>query len=264
MEKGYLSQKLLNGASLSSVMVPNPELPSNFPAHDESYRFRYIYFEGDRFIAQTASNHRSLRDGQNHTLLNAFSYSVGYKQEMIVSSHQGQNAVFGHIPVRYKEFNWIVREDFTEVWNSKKNKDTTALHEAIISSLDMKLALKDEDGLWSVMPIDLANIEQVSKQFSVRTENAFSPSVIPDKPGLHNIINQVQENRRYPEEFIHVPNTIIPIYYACFSDGTYYNYFDEIRDVKRPYEELRIFVRKNESCKSEIIPYELANRPFDE
>ena len=250
MQKNQFIEYLLNGASLSSVMVPNPELPSNQPAHDESYKMHFIYLDKDKFFAQTNTMHRALRSSKLHIEYHSFAYSYGYDGTMMITCPEAQKTLYGKIQGRYSKFEWIARDDFEIVWHSNQKEETGKLREAILEGKDTKLAIKDEDGYWSILPIDLININQSDNFFNVRTETGQPSSSIPDKNTLSIVLretNQLLEQDK--TKFVPATHSHIPIYYACYSDGTYYNYFDEKRSLKRKYQELRLFARKEQSSR---------------
>lgn len=240
-----LTERILNGASLSTVMIPDPALPTNQPAHDETYKMKFIYLDGDRFWAQTSATHRPLRDGMQFKVNNCFNYSVGYKRQMIVNSPQEQGSAWADIMGRYAKFEWKIRDDFELVWENKKPTDVTALRNAILKGSDLKLAIKDEDGIWTVLPVDLANLEIESGEFVIRTEVGCVANIIPEKSALMTNIEYIMSARKDPSQFLISNVNSLTIYYCCYSNGTYYTYFDEPRDDIRIYQELRIFARKN-------------------
>lgn len=260
-----VTEKILNGASLSTVMVPDPAFPSNYPAHDETYKMKFIYLDGDRFWAQTSPTHRSLRTGESFVINNVFNYSVGYKRQMAINSPDQVGSIWADISGRYAKFEWKIREDFETVWEASYSKNVELLKQAILDGRDMKLAIKDEDGYWSVLPVDLANLEQESGDFIIRTEIGYTPAIIPDKPTLIQNLDFIISARNDVGQFKHINVDTIAMYYCCYSNGTYYNFFDEPRDIFRNYEDLRVFARK-ESYDSgfETITIDEMHQPFDQ
>lgn len=258
-----LTQRLLNGASLSSVMIPDPVLPTNQPAHDETYKMKFIYIDGDRFFAQTSATHRPIRDGISFSINNVFNYSVGYKRQMIVNSPEQKGSAWADISGRYAKFEWKIRDDFELVWQAEEPQSVTALRKAILDGIDLKLAINDEDGNWSILPVDLANLEQESDEFIIRTEIGYVPLAITDKDSLLDNIDFIMSRRSEPSQFLRLNIDSIPAYYACYSNGSYYNYFDEPRDIFRTYNDLRIFARK-ESFSGGFDTYSIdeVHKPF--
>ncbi|WP_036566151.1 hypothetical protein [Oceanospirillum beijerinckii] len=262
VNKGYddIVVRLLNGASLSSVMVPDPALPSNQPAHDETYKMNFIYFDGNKFFAHANMMHRGMRPtpatGQYQSI-QAFCYSYGYNGLMIINTPYLKYASFGDISGRYSEFKWVVRDDFETVWDSDKSSNTNLLRKAVLEGRDIKMAIKDDEGYWSVLPADLVNIDQGTDNFNIRSETGTSDVNLHNKEkGLNVVLEHVSPLlKKDSSKFVICPSHSIQVYYACFSDGTYYNHFDEARETVREYQGLKIFARKDMRVSVNEYPY---------
>ena len=84
-----IGDAIVNGASVSSVMVPDPQLPSNQPTHDETYALDYFFLRDSKFFAATREDHRSFRElGEPMPIRNSFVYSFGYQDLMATCSTQ--------------------------------------------------------------------------------------------------------------------------------------------------------------------------------
>lgn len=262
MDKKTIAEMILNGASLSSVMIPDPALESNYPAHDETYKMKFIYLDGDRFFSQTSPTHRSLRNNETYSSHNCYSYSVGYKKEMFIVCPGTNISVWGDISSRYAKFEWKIREDYDLVWTSDAKEEVSDLREAILDGKEMKLLINDEDGFWTALPVDLVNLEQESGEFVIRTETGYVPSFLPFKEELLKTMDLIKKNRIIPAEMIRLETPPVPIFYTCYSNGTYYNYFDEPRTLFRDYKALKIFAKSDKAVKSQTISYDEAHSIF--
>lgn len=246
---------LLQGSSISSVMVPDPALPSNQPAHDETYRFQHIFIDGDCCWVQTNTTHRGLRNCRNITPSSSFFYAMGYENQMITFAPDQKSAIVGSIPHRYASFSWRLRNEYDLVWHSDESDNVMAIRTAIKNGARFKVALKDEEGFWSIHPVDLINIDQDSSGFSIRTEITNVPAFLPEKGTLLALMKQVCEARGKPEQMVQIDIMAVAIYYACFSNGTYYTYFDEARTLFREYLEMRIFATHDRGNEVLAYPY---------
>ncbi|MFL2535929.1 MAG: hypothetical protein ACJ0RQ_06870 [Candidatus Azotimanducaceae bacterium] len=246
MKPEEMSKAIILGASLSSVMVPDPKLPSNQPAHDETYAFDYIFLREEKFFAVTREDHRTFRNfGENRfSESTSFTYSYGYHDLMTTSSSKIQWSAWSKMSFRYSKFHWRLKNDHALVWDSdqsdRETPDVSLLREAILEGRRFKVSLLDEDGLWNVMPVDLVNLEQATSVFSVRTSTAYVPAVIANEDGQRETFDFIESALSYPE-FSKLPMNIIPIYFAIFSDGTYYNIFDEASNETRQFQRLLVF-----------------------
>ncbi|MGB1189013.1 MAG: hypothetical protein ACPG4A_02195 [Pseudomonadales bacterium] len=258
MKPEEMSKAIILGASLSSVMVPDPKLPSNQPAHDETYALDYIFLREEKFFALTREDHRVLRDSNPdpHSAPTSFLYSFGYHDLMATSASQIQWSAWSKMSFRYSKFHWRLKEDHALVWDSdwsdREIPGVSLLREAILEGRRFKVSLLDEDGLWNVMPVDLVNLEQETSVFSVRTSNAYAPAVIVNEGGQRETFDHIESLLSYPH-FSKVAANIIPIFFAIFADGTYYNYFDEANNETRPFQRLLVFASGSGEATDHVV-----------
>ncbi len=246
---------LLNGASLSSVMIPDPAIPTNDPAHDETYKLHFIYLEENKFFAQTNTMHRAIRMGSIKAAPHSFCYSYGYENTMLISAPEQKQTIIGDMNARYSKFEWVIRNDYDLIWHSDNKSEVSALREAILAGKETKLAIKDDEGIWNILPVDLVNIEQASGEFIIRTETGYPAIIVPNKPQLNATIASAHEHLEGGVDMLHTKYPTIPIYYACYSDGSYYNYFDETKTLRRKYQELRVFAKSDSGSTPIHIDY---------
>ena len=50
-------EKLLNGASLRTFMIPDESIPSNYPEHIEAYDLPHVIINGDYFWGKSDTAH---------------------------------------------------------------------------------------------------------------------------------------------------------------------------------------------------------------
>lgn len=244
----------MNGASISGIMTPDPSLPSNQPAHDETYKLPFIYIEKDNFFAQTYNMHRPIRNGKAYSSFQSFSYSHGYNDAMVICIPDKSQTLLASMRGRYSKFQWIVRHDYEVVWQDSEQDNMTALREAILNGRDLKIMISEDANTWCILPVDLANIEQDQNQFVIRSETGFPSSLLLNTGKLNETLKQAQATRITEDTIIGTNYPAAPTYYCCYSDGSYYHYFDEIRPIRRKYKQLKIFARKHsESTKTFLI-----------
>lgn len=261
METVSIVDLLLSGASLSSVMVPDPRLASNYPAHDETYKFKYIYIDGNRFFAQTSTTHRPIRTGESYSLEHCFSYSVGYNEMMMVTGPNSTVSIWGHIPSRYAEFSWKVRDDHKLVW-STTNRDFSALREAVQMGEEFKIAITDESGVESIMSVDIINVDHEKDDFFIRTEMGVIPSPFLDAESLITISGLMKKQRDVPECMVHLDSTQVPKYYVCTAGGIYADYLCNSEEIVKNYRDLKIFVPKRKKSNVYTFSYADSNQLF--
>lgn len=258
MKPEKMSEAIINGASISSIMVPDPKLPSNQPAHDETYAFDYVFLREGSFFAVTREDHRLLRHGiETHTVPNSFLYSYGYRDLMSTcSSHNLRTSLWSKMSFRYSKFQWCLKDDYALVWDSlgsdQNLADASLLRAAILSGQRFRVSMLDEDGLWNVMAVDLVNLEQESSFFNLRTSTAFIPAVIPDEGSQRSSFDLLDSKLTYPE-FIQTSMNVIPIFLTMFSDGSYYTYFDELTNDVRKFQHLMVFASKSDDGSRHLI-----------
>lgn len=258
MKPEEMSKAIIHGASLSSVMVPDPKLPSNQPAHDETYALDYIFLSEEKFFAVTREDHRTFRNfsGNRFSESTSFTYSYGYHDLMTTNSLQIQWSAWSKMSFRYSKFHWHLKNDHALVWDSdwsdREIPGVSLLREAILEGRRFKVSLLDEDGLWNVMPVDLVNLEQETSAFSVRTSTAHVPAVIVNEEGQRETFDYIESVLSYPE-FSKISLNIIPIFFAIFSDGTYYNIFDEANDETRQFQRLLVFASDSGEVTDHVV-----------
>lgn len=247
METGKMVRSIVEGYSLSSVMIPDPKLPSNQPAHDETYALDFLMIKESRFFAMSHPHHRAFRDHlpENHNSLpSSFIYSLGYKDIMASWSPDASELRFNKISTRYSSFEWRLKNDHRLVWDSTGesglNRDVTLLRKSILNGERFKVSIQDEDGVWYVMPVDLINLDKDSTRFDVRTFTAYFPGLIPDHEGLDEKIEEIESFLKEPDFYLARSNSV-PIFFAIYSDGSYYTYFDEVREDVRAFQRVMVF-----------------------
>ena len=119
METEKMVRSIVEGYSLASVMIPDPKLPSNQPAHNETYALDFIMIKESRFFAMSHPHHRMFRHKLEglHSAASSFIYSLGYKGIMANWAHEQSNILFNKIGARYSSFEWRLKNDYRLVWD---------------------------------------------------------------------------------------------------------------------------------------------------
>jgi hypothetical protein len=77
--------------------------------------------------------------------------------------------------------------------------------------------------------------------------------VIANEDGQRETFDFIESELSYPE-FSKLPMNIIPIYFAIFSDGTYYNIFDEANNETRQFQRLLVFASDFGEERAHVVP----------
>jgi len=246
METEKMVRSIVEGYSLASVMIPDPKLPSNQPAHNETYALDFIMIKESRFFAMSHPHHRMFRHklAGLHSAPSSFIYSLGYKGIMANWAPDQSKILFSKIGARYSSFEWRLKNDYRLVWDSTGesglNDDVTILRKSILNGERFKVSIQLEDDVWFVLPVDLINLEKDGTSFDVRTFTAYFPSLIPNHEDLDEHIEKIESYIKEPD-FVAIRDNSVPIFFAIYSDGTYYTFFDEIREDVRTFQRVMVF-----------------------
>src|SRR3972149_3509184 len=135
-------EKLLNGASLRTFMIPDESIPSNFPEHIETYDLPHIIINGDYFWGKSESAHYYNADTNGITFMSK---------------------------KRYKVHSWVLKENYRLIWDSEVSKSTEEVMKAVELSFKFKIAILDSEDIWNIHPVDLPMYYTHKKTFELKT-----------------------------------------------------------------------------------------------
>lgn len=238
-------QRLLDGASLRTLMIPDDAMASNRPEHIETYDLPHLLINGSTFWGKSETAHLFHARGSEGRGEVAFAYTnIGplfccydpFLREARLMSKK-----------RYKKHEWVVRDQFKLVWDSEKGSATEEIKREIESASKFKIALLDSEEIWNIHPVDLPMYYSKEGLFEFKT-------VVDQYPIFFRYPAQTGEiHQRYSDFFNHRPEDDEPgfirlgdcpqfySFYSIRSDGSYYNFFDIPRNTVQRYKRLKVF-----------------------
>lgn len=252
-------ERLINGASLRTLMVPDDSIPGNHPEHVETYDLPHIIIKGDQFWGNSGTSHlfHSEKGGPSEKI----SFSYPNMGNCFCSFTPSKNLVMMMSQSRYKKHEWRLRDNYRLVWDSAFDRSTKSILSEIESCSKFKIAMLDSENIWNIHPVDLPMYYHSEEQFELKTVMDEYPLFIRD-------IEMVKEGIRlaYPDHYksyfafvdsvegptisneeirrlnLGFETPKFPCFYSLRGDGSYYNFFDIQRDTTQNYLRLKVFV----------------------
>lgn len=240
-------EKLIDGASLRTYMVPDDAIPSNSPEHIETYNLPHVVIQGDCFFGKTETAHVAYEPGQPPHPAMSFCYTnIGH---LFCSYTPNSGAGMYMSKMRYKAHRWVLKEDCRLVWDSDTARSTEPIKTAIESCARFKMALLDVEGIWNIHPVDLPMLYPLSMTFELKTVMDVYPQNFRN---MEQIAALHQQRRDFfqtrpassKEGGLYFETGGFPTFYAIQSDGSYRSYYDIARDSTQKYLRLRVFADK--------------------
>ena len=242
MTDADIIEKVLDGWSLRTFMVPDPAIPSNAPRHMESYDLPHLVINGDHFWAWSRTLHLMVYDDAPVANL-AFCYSnIGN----IICSYRpdAEKGLRIMAKDRYAEHEWRLHHRHGLVWDSSIDESAKAVEKGIENGSKFTVAMLDQENIWNIHPVQLPFFYEESGLFELRTESEryplafrtpeFFSDQLSDTKGLADMLND-------PEVIYTVNTPAFFTFYSLYSDGTYFNYFDITRKSRQNYKRLKVF-----------------------
>lgn len=238
-------QRLLDGASLRTFMIPDDAMASNRPEHIETYDLPHVFINGDSFWGKSETTHLGHALGSGKTGEVAFAYTnIG---PLFCSYNPFTRGARLMSKKRYKKHEWVLRDHFRLVWDSEKGGATGEIKREIEAASKFKIALLDSEEIWNIHPVDLPMYYSKEGVFEFKTVDDQYPTFFryPSQTG--------ELLRRYHDFFNHRPEDDesgfirlgdCPQFYSFYSirsDGSYYNFFDIPRNTVQRYKRLKVF-----------------------
>lgn len=251
MDNEEIIQKLINGQSLYSYMIPDDSLPTNRPLHSESFYLPNVVITNNVFWGMSRSVHLSYDKDSfgishfcytNHPDGLFFSYSPGLNMNGIITFMSIQ---------RYKSHKFIVRDNWKLIWDSEwaEKHQNNRLDDWIELGLRFKIAMLDDENIWNIHPVDLPMHHINRGTFNIKTECFDYVSMIRDSEVFNNFIEHhktfLDKKPDSNEEGAMSGNCqLFRAYYNLFDSGEYYNFYDIPRGTKQKYKRLKVFCEK--------------------
>ena len=232
--------KVLDGCTLRTFMIPDPVIPSNHPEHLEGLELPHIIISDGLMWAKSDASHLNHSLGSSFGGLHAWCYSS--PTDLFASYTPETSKLFLMFKSRYKKHVFIPKNDFTLIWDSQENTSTEAIRANIEAGAKLKIAMLDTEDIWNIHPIGLPFYYPDSRTFQLKTAVdeypfAFRSRQEPSKLGV--VLEEKSGGDVKGAYAVKVPGWFA--FYCVKSDGTYYNYYDLPRETNQTYERLKVF-----------------------
>lgn len=242
MDDGEIVQKVLNGASLRTFMIPDSSMPSNYPEHIETYDLPHVIINGEYFWAKSETAHLRYTIGKQDWNSAAFCYTnIGSIFCGYVPAIHGASLMSR---LRYKTHCWNIKENYNLIWDSETSLSTEPVKKAIEACLKFRVAMLDAEDVWNIHPVDLPMYYTEAGTFELKT-------VMDEYPFFFRYPGETKKLLAdHHDFFANKPDDNVTLsaealffytFYALKSDGTYYNFFDIARNTTQRYKRLKVF-----------------------
>ncbi|MBF0495449.1 MAG: hypothetical protein HQK58_02560 [Deltaproteobacteria bacterium] len=247
-------QKLLNGSSLITFMIPDSSMPSNYPEHWESYELPSVIINGSHFWGKSRNEHLFVGHTDSSAIigLTAFCYtnigdifcSLGYPAEQ--TFQRNSTGIVLMSKRRYKKHVWNFSNDYNLIWDSDRKDPPENLMEGIQAGLMFKIAMLDSEGIWNIHPIYLPSYFPKSNQWVLDTSFDLYPmffrypeetkTIIGDNPSFY--ATRPKDNASGTLASV---ATVFYSFYRFYPNGKYTNFYDSLRGTVQEYRRLMVF-----------------------
>lgn len=237
-------EKILEGSSLRTVMVPDPALTSNRPEHVESYDLPHIVINGGTFWGKTRNTHLFHVRGERIAGCAAFCYTNAGENFFGLSLPSNNLVAFSRH--RYKDYRWILVKNYRLIWDSQGTRSPEIVREEIDSASKLRIAMLDSEDVWNIHPVDLPMFELEPGVFRLKTEHDFYPSFCRQPNSADVLVGLMREavgdlTQKTREMNVQFAVPVFCAFYSASSEGVYYNYYDIPRNTQQRYKRLKVF-----------------------
>ncbi len=253
MDNEEIIQKLINGQSLYSYMIPDDSLSNNRPLHSEGFYLSHIIITGDVFWGMSRTVHLGHYHGSNSYSISHFCYT-NHPDSLFFSyspSLDGNDIITLMSIKRYKSHKFIAKDNWRLIWDSEwdeKHQDKSLDH-WIKQGLRFKTAMLDDEDIWNIHPVDLPMFHINEGTFNIKTELFGYPGILRNSKSFNDFIEP------YRTFFDKKPDSdeegalsgkcpSFRAFYNLFDNGEYYNFYDIPRGTKQKYKRLMVFCEK--------------------
>jgi hypothetical protein len=246
--KDGIEEALLEGASLRSVMVPDPDIPTNRPVHVETYFLPHVISKDGLFWAFHETSHLVHVFGQPASLIKTtFSYT---NHGPLFCSFSEESSMVSVVvlmsKLRYREHYFLTPKTKKIIWDSENATTTISVRQAVERGARLSIALLDSENVWNMHPVDLPMSHLEDDAFELKTTFHTYPLFFRSKEFCAELI---KNNENF---FLTKPHdnqdgclgkavSVFPSFYVVYSNFEYYNFFDVPRGTKQRYLRLKVF-----------------------
>lgn len=243
MDGKEIVDKISDGASLRTFMVPDDDIPSNHPEHIESYTLPHILIKDNYFFGKTETAHIAYLPGEPPHPQMSFCYTnIG---NIFCSYTPSERAGLFMSKKRYRKHIWTLKKDYRLVWDSAQDRSPEKIKIEIEACAKFKIALLDVEEIWNIHPVDLPMYYTDGKTFLLKTVM----DIYPLRFRNFQMLNDCYKTHR---EFFdtkpidgvgtkYFESDGFPSFYEINSDGSYRSYYDVTRDTVQRYKRLKVF-----------------------
>jgi len=243
-------EKLIDGCSLYTYMVPDDSIPTNRPLHAEGFYLPHVIITGDVFWGMSRSVHLMHALGKDEVGFLSFCYTNRGDSLFFSYSPGERGSVFMSLK-RYKSHKFVVKDKWELIWDSESNEkyQNSRIADCIKQGLCFKIAMLDIEDIWNIHPVDLPMYHINEGRFSIRTEYFDYANIIRQPEAIDTLVedNKVFFGKK-PES--NKGGTLrgncrpFRSFYNLFDNGEYYNFYDIPRGTTQKYKKLKIFCKK--------------------
>jgi len=245
---GDLVQKLIDGYSLHTCMVPDDSMPTNSPLHCEGFYLPHIIIVGNVFWGMSRTVHVS--HSREEFGISHFCYT-SHPNGLFYSYTPGVKGITFMSTKRYKRHEFIVKDDWTLIWDSEIEQESQnhRIDRLIERGARFKIAMLDEENIWNIHPVDLPMYHRDEGSFSIKTEYFQYAFIIRSPKDIDELI-EVHKTFFNTKPESNKDGTLIgkcepfTAFYNLVDNGGYYNYYDITRGSNQKYKRLRVFCDK--------------------
>ncbi len=244
-----LVQKLIDGCSLYTYMVPDDSIPTNRPLHCEGFFLAHVLITGGTFWGMTRSVHIS--DNNQRIGFGNFTYT-NHRNGLFFSYNASMPLITFMSITRYKSHEFIVKDNWLLAWDSSWNEKPQGrtLDRLIERGGRFKIAMLDSEDIWNIHPVDLPMYHINEGTFNVKTEYFEYPFMIRNAREIDEL---TEKNKMFfrtkpkSNQDGTLNGTCAPFhaFYNLFDNGEYYNFYDIPRGSRQRYKRLKIFCEKD-------------------
>ena len=186
MNDDDIVDKILAGWSLSTVMVPDPFLPSNRPEHLETVALPHVIVTGQSFWAKSEPVHFIHAPRIMEFGVCAWCYTN--RGDHFCSYAPGPSSFRLMRRARYKRHEWRLHEDHGLIWDSDRGDSPKIVRDAVESGVKLRAALLDTEGVWNVHPADLSCFFPDEGIFQIKTGLDDYPMVFRSVKNMDDLV----------------------------------------------------------------------------
>ena len=250
MDDQKVIQKLIDGGSLYTYMVPDDSIPTNRPLHAEGFCLSNIVIAKDVFWGMSRPGHLAYDNTRVISQSSFFCYTNGFNG--IFFNYNPREEAMSLMPLnRYKSHEFIVKDNWELIWDSshKESCPINDFRNLVQSGTRFKIALLDHEAVWNIHPVDLPMCHLNEEILVMKTELFPYPEIIRRIEIMRRVVRDYESFFKSrpdsnEEGTIRLRCNSFNAFFSVSSDGTYYNYYDIPMGSKHEYMRLKIFCRK--------------------